>query len=181
MPGKVKSNTKQRILTVAIAVVLTLFVAYGISVFYEAPKYEKFCGVEPKPVYLNETSCNASEGKWNPNYYPCPAEANGISGKCAEGYCDADFTCRKEFDLRNEVYNRNVFVVSLFLGLVLMILGITLKLESVSVGIMGGGALVIFYGVMRYWGELGKYWRLLLLGLVLATLIWIGYKKFGKN
>src|SRR3989338_5191132 len=96
-----KSKVKQAILAVAIAIVLTIFIAYGISVFYEAPKYEKFCGAEPKPFYANQTSCEAGEGKWSPRDYPCPEGADGKIGKCEEGYCDANFKCGNEFSSKN--------------------------------------------------------------------------------
>ena len=52
-----------------------------------------------------------------------------------------------------------------------------LKLETVSSGIMGGGVLTIIYGTLRYWGEMSDIIRWILLGVVLALLIWIGYKK----
>lgn len=185
MEKRTKSKAKQVILSIAIAIVLTFFIAYGISVFYEAPKYENFCGMEPKPYYSNQTSCEAAEGKWQPRNYPCPEYAPeavvNVKEVCPGGYCDADFKCRTAFEAENEIYNRNVFIASLIFGMIFIILGIVLKLESVSAGIMGGGVLLVFYGVVRYWGELGKYWRLLVLGLVLAALIWVGYKKFGNK
>ncbi len=184
--GKI-SRVKPVILSIAIAIVLTFFIAYGISVFYEAPEYQDFCGTEPKPYYENQTACEAADGKWQPRNYPCPeyapGEARPINVKeiCPEGYCDSDFKCRTEFEAKNDIYNRNVFIASVLFGIAAIILGVVLALESVSTGIMGGGVLLIIYGVFRYWGELGKYWRLFVLGLVLAILIWIGYKKFGKK
>ena len=181
--SKSRSKTKQVLLSIAIAIVLMSFVAYGISVFYPSPKYEDFCGEIAKPYYSNKTSCEADGGKWQSRNYPCAvADVGKVTAEtCPEGYCDADFRCRTEFEARNEVYNRNVFFLSLVFGLLAIITGVTLGLESVSAGIMGGGVLLVLYGIIRYWGELGKYWRLFLLGLVLAALIWIGYKKFGKR
>jgi len=180
-----KSRTKQVILSIAIALVLTFFVAYGISVFYDSPKYEDFCGNDVKPYVANQTSCEALDGKWQPRNYPCPEYAPGTVANpkeiCPDGYCDADFTCRTEFESKNDIYNRNVFVASLIFGIIAIIAGVVLRLESVSAGIMGGGVLLTLYGVIRYWGELGKYLRLLVLGIVLAILIWIGYKKFGRK
>lgn len=171
------------VLAIAIALVLVFFVGYGISVFYEEPDFEEFCGVEPKidvSNILNETSCLEQGGQWS------PWGVDGESPRVAvpvkrEGYCDLYFECRQEFDGKWDVYNRNVFIISAILGLAIIVLGIVLKLESVSVGIMGGGALLILYGTMRYWGELGKYVRLAILGFVLVALIYLGYKKFGKR
>ena len=179
MKKEKKSMVKQTILTIAIALVLVFFVAYGISVFYESPQYEDYCGERTKtafPRFSNETACLENGGRWDPNQRPC---LEGV--ECPEGFCDADFTCRKEYDGARDLYNRDVFIASLILGLIIIVAGVLLKLESVSVGIMGGGVLLIFYGMIRYWGELGKFVRLGLLGAVLAALIWIGYKKFGDK
>ena len=189
MKKETKSKVKQVILSIAIALVLTVFVAYGISVFYESPKYENYCGNQPKPFYSNQTSCEAENGTWNPSgadpkaAQPCYdySTATPTLTKCAEGYCDLFLKCGKEFNEVNNVYNRNVFFTSLIIGLVVIFAGVVLKLESVSAGIMGGGVLLVLYGMIIYWGELGKYLRLFILGLVLAALIWIGYKKFGKK
>ncbi len=179
----VKSKAKQVILSIAIALVLVFFVAYGISVFYEAPEWEDFCGEEPKisvENILNESACLEKGGQWTPWGFEGPEMPREVVPK-GEGHCDLFFECRQEFEDTSDVYNRNVFIIALILGLGIIITGVILKLESVSVGIMGGGALLIFYGTMRYWGELGKYVRLAILGFVLAALIWIGYKKFGKK
>ena len=78
-----------------------------------------------------------------------------------------------------EIYNRNVFIISVIAGLVCVLIGgVKLKLESVSSGIMGGGVLSIIYGTIRYWGDLADVGRFAILGTVLAILIWIGYRKF---
>jgi len=183
MKRKVKSKPKQVVLAIAIALVLVFFVGYGISVFYEEPEFEDFCGEEPKisvENILNESSCLGQGGQWTPwgaSEVEIPRE---VIPK-GEGHCDMFFECRQEYDDSRDVYNRNVFIIALILGLAIVVTGITLKLESVSIGIMGGGALLILYGTIRYWGELGKYIRLVILGLVLVALIYLGYKKFGKK
>ena len=177
-----KSKAKQVILSIAIALVLVFFVAYGMNVFYESPKYQDFCDDPrvPKLVgeeLVNESVCLENGGRWTPRNYPCLED----DLRCPDGFCDQDFECREEYQQEREVYNRNVFITSSILGLAIVILGVLLKLESVSVGIMGGGALLIVYGTIRYWGELGKYIRLVILGLVLAALICLGYKKFRNK
>lgn len=192
MKDRTKSKVKQVILSIAIALVLVFFVAYGIGVFYEQPKYENFCNNGLKPVYnnqYNQSACEMSNGTWNPSdinpkvSQPCYdyTTATPTLTKCPEGYCDLYFKCNQAYQDINNVYNRNVFIVSLVLGILIILLGVVLKLESVSAGIMGGGVLLVLYGVVRYWGELGKYLRLSMLGIVLVLLIWIGYKKFGKK
>ena len=172
---KSKSPFKQTLLAIAIAIVLTAFVAYGISVFYESPDYEDFCPKLPRAVQTEET-CTAEGGLWSPAMRPCPQNE-----RCPEGYCDLHFECRQEYDQVHDQYNRNVFIASMIFGLIILVIGLTLKLESVSTGIMGGGVLTLFIGIIGYWGDLSKYVRLVLLGVLLLILIWIGYKKFGKK
>ncbi|MFC1685408.1 hypothetical protein ACFLZZ_00115 [Nanoarchaeota archaeon] len=189
MQEEQKSKVKQVILSIAIALVLVFFIGYGISVIYEEPDYEDYCGdYFDKPSYNDQVSCEEVGGKWTaPTTVPQPVREESFEGGPVimptetQGRCDSDFTCRKEHRSASDVYNRNVFATSLILGMIIIVLGIVLQLESVSVGIMGGGVMLIIYGTMRYWGELGKYFRLLILGLVLVALIWIGYKKFGSD
>ena len=40
-----------------------------------------------------------------------------------------------------------------------------------------GGIITLFFGTVRYWARLFDYARFIILGLVLALLIWLGYKK----
>jgi len=43
--------------------------------------------------------------------------------------------------------------------------------------LLGGGVLTIIYGTIAYWSELADWARFIILGITLAILIWIGYKK----
>ena len=83
-------------------------------------------------------------------------------------------------DERN-IYNRNVFIVSGIIGIIIIIVGAVLHLTSVSSGLFGGGVLTIIYGTMNYWSELGDIARFIILGIALGVLIYLGYKKFGKK
>ncbi|PIN75214.1 hypothetical protein COV17_04100 [Candidatus Woesearchaeota archaeon CG10_big_fil_rev_8_21_14_0_10_36_11] len=167
------SKVKRTILAVSIAIILALFVGYGIDTFYPNPEYTDFC--DENPIFIETVEqCTASGGQWEE--YRGPKPVDGISG-----WCNVQFECEAAFNQANEVYNKNVFIVTLFIGLLAVLLGgIVLKLESVSSGIMSGGALIIIYGTIRYWGDMAKYFRFAILGVVLAILIWIGYKKFKK-
>jgi hypothetical protein len=176
------SKFKNVLLAVAIAIVFVFFVGFGISSFYEEPKYEDFCEdeyLERYPRLIKETeSCafvEASEdlkaeckdkGKLAPNY-----DQDG----CVESYyCE---TCYDEYDDVRQVYNRNVFIVATGIGIIVLIIGFALKMASVSAGLMGGAILTIIYGTLRYWSDLLDIGRFLILGLTLAILIWLGYRK----
>jgi len=184
------SKFKQVLLAIAITLVFAFFIGFGISTFYKSPKYEDFCEEGfyerpyPRPID-NSVNCSYIEadeslknscrgiGKITPKY-----DQKG----CVESYyCE---TCYNEYDDVRENYNRNVFVVATGIGIIALIVGIGLKLASVSSGIMGGGILTIIYGTIRYWSGLQDYGRFIILGITLAILIWLGYKhskKFRKK
>ena len=183
------SKVKQILLAIAIAIIFSLFVGYGISTFYRSPKYDDFCkGKEfPRPYLesapIEKTNCtyimpdknltdDCNEKKGN-------LLANYDDKGCIESYyCEM---CMKNFEDKNEVYNRNVFIITLILGLTAIIIGgIVLKLASVSSGVLGGGILTVIYGTIRYWGQMPDVIRFIDLGLVLIVLIWISYKKLKK-
>ena len=71
------------------------------------------------------------------------------------------------------------------IGLAAIIGGMSLKkLEGIGSGLLGGGILVVLWSLgysWRYWSEFNEYVKLALLGLVLAVLIYFGYKKIEKR
>ena len=172
------SGLKRTILGISIAIILALFVGYGINTFYKPPKYEDFCEEELlRKIISTEEECLEVGGQWN----VAPERIIEEDKTVIKGFCNPNYTCEKEFRDVMEIYNRNVFIISVIIGLISVVLGgIILKLESVSTGIMGGGVLLILYGTIRYWGDLADVGRFIILGLVLGVLIWIGYKKFKK-
>jgi len=168
------SNIKETILGISIALILALFVGYGIQTFYDSPKYEDFCNLTTRDI-TTENDCLIQGGQW----VATPIKEGAELKK--EGFCDVQYSCRNDFDEASQKYNKVVFIIAIILGLSAVILGgVILKLPSVSAGIMGGGALTIIYGTLRYWGNLADVGRFFVLGIVLAVLIWIGYKKIKK-
>lgn len=172
------SKIKRAILGISIALILALFIGYGINTFYKPPKYENFCDEQIRmKIISSEEECLAVGGQWN----VAPERIAEENKTIIKGFCNPNYTCEKEYMGKREIYNRNVFVIAVIAGLISVVLGgIILKLESVSSGIMGGGVLSIIYGTIRYWGDLADVGRFFILGLVLAALIWIGYRKFKK-
>lgn len=182
------SKLKRTILGISIAIILALFVGYGINTFYKSPKYEDFCEEKfPEPVRIEKediAKCDAVQKSNMAFEDSCYRQEGIVRYETDEDGCqvaqECDM-CNKEYRKVMEIYNRNVFIIAVVAGLIAVVLGgIILKLESVSAGIMGGGVLSIIYGTLRYWGDMGDILRFIILGIVLAILIWIGYKKFKK-
>lgn len=174
MPKKPSAPSYQQvILAGAIAIVLVAFVMYALHTFYKEPQYNDFCQ-EPQPVFRdNQEACEAEQGRWNPQPGPCPEK-----GPC--GWCEYDYACRKDYEQAIKPHKRNRFIIISTIGVLLVVTGLLLKLAAVSGGISVGGVILLIIAVVGYWDEFGEYVRLLLLGLLLAALIFIAYKKFGK-
>jgi len=180
-PPKKVSKVKQTILAIAIAIVLALFVGWGIYTIHPGPKYEQICSYATKPVppTITEANCAQYGGTWNsyPEVQKCTP---GV--ECPQGFCDMYSKCQKEFQDADNAYSRLVFIIATIIGLIAVVVGgVVLRLESVSTGIMGGGVLCIIYGVIRYWGAASNWLRLIILGVILAILIWMGYKKLNPK
>ena len=77
------------------------------------------------------------------------------------------------------IHNRNVFIISGIIGIIIIIIGAILRITSVSAGLFGGGVLTIIYGTTNYWSELGDLARFVILGIALIVLIYLGYKGFS--
>lgn len=178
------SRIKEIILALAIVVILNLFFNYGVFTFYKSPDYEKFCPVElNQKAYTDKNSCEAVGGRWfenneSPKYYrgevPIPVEPQSDQ----KGWCDATAKCRESYETVRDVYDRNVFIILVVLGLISLGLGfLVINASPVANGFLGGGLLSLIIGTVRYWSSMDDYLRFIILGLALAALIWLGYKK----
>ncbi|MFH0978457.1 MAG: hypothetical protein V1837_04105 [Candidatus Woesearchaeota archaeon] len=174
------SKVKQTILGVAIAIVLALFVGFSIHAVKPGPEYNDYCKNVATPPTMTEAACNATGGVWNP--YPSKQKCEPGVIECPQGFCDMYSKCQKQYEDADKGYTKNVFIAATILGLIAVALGgFILKLESVSSGLMGGGVISIIYGIIRYWSNASNYLRVIILGLTLAILIWMGYKKLNPE
>lgn len=166
-----RSPVLKWVLVLSIMVVANLFINYAISTVYHTPKYEEYCPMMTAPVkdYSTQSACLAVGGQWNAQVTP-DSKING--------YCDADFTCRKGYDTAQQSYDRNVFVVRVVVGLILLSLGFFLRLsETFSLALSFAGFLSLIIGSTLFWGSMQDYIRVIVLGLALAFLIWLAVKK----
>ena len=193
---------KNIILGISIAIIFAFFVGFGISAFYESPERSDFCDEEKSfRAYQTEEECQTQGGKWQAygekpraaipenqllctRTYTSDEDEYILNCRSQEspdsltGYCDIDFYCHQEYEDVNEKYNRNVFIIAAIIGIItLLIGGFILKHESVSPGLMGGGLITIIYGVIRYWQYAGDKLRVVILGIILAMLIYFAYKR----
>lgn len=170
-PTKIKTI----ILAVVIAIVLTAFVIYLIQAIYPSPSYDRYCNINPPNIEnMTQQICELNNGTWIPQNIQC------FKAPCPQGYCDFYQKCNQEYQNSQDSYNLVVFMVAVIVGIVSVSAGIILALPSVSSGLMLGGAFLVFYGTITYWYKLSNWLRVIMLGVALAILIWLGYRKL-KN
>jgi hypothetical protein len=92
-------------------------------------------------------------------------------------------TCNKEFQNAQSNYNFKIFLVTALLGLVAIILGLYLPKdinslnEWIGTGFMFGGLISVFIGTARYFGDMHKIVRPIIIFIELILVILITYKK----
>lgn len=176
--GLKKSGFIKWCLVLAIAIVTNLFISYATQVLYPEPQYEHFCPEKQvnKPA-SDEASCISVGGQWNEN-----VASDGIMtvpGSELKGYCNEDFTCSNNYEDTLSLYNRNVFVVFVIAGILLLIASVFLAgSQAASLGLSFGGVLALIIGSVRYWSDMDDVLRVLLLGVALCALFWVAWKKF---
>lgn len=162
-------------LVFAIAIVTNLFITYAVQVLYPEPQYEDFCPQKQVNKALSdEATCVSMGGQWNENVMnekaPFPEPA---------GYCNEDFTCSQTYQDSYSLYNRNVFVVFVVGGVILLASSVFLTGSSAaSLGLSFAGVLALIIGSIRYWSDMDDILRVALLGIALGSLLGIAWKKF---
>lgn len=174
-------------LIISIIIVSNLFFHFATRLVYKQPQFENFC--QAKQVNIEpgtKDDCLAVGGSWNegPQNKPVPANIDNqgriIPGP-ANSYCDIYFTCQKDFNSANELYRRNIFLILVLLGLISLIIGLTLSIsEVISLGLSYSGILAFIVASIQYWSAMDDYLRVIILGLALAVLIYLGYNKFKQ-
>lgn len=161
--------------TFGIIIVLNLFFSYSLKVAYNSPEREDFC--EEKQVIekvANQEECVSKGGQWN--------EAReafiGDQDRIEVGQCNLNFSCEKDFMTALEKYEKKVFVTLIVLGLGSIVIGLVLvSYATVATALSFGGVLTFVIASIRYWQFASEYLQVVILGLALAALIYIGIKK----
>ena len=167
-------DKKKVLISIAIALIFALFIGYGIEVFHDAPEMNDYC---PDKVYEidNEKDCTAASGKWQAYEEIPESEPRPVSA--VKGNCQNSIECYTNYELITAQHDKIVFIVAIIVGILAVITGIILKKDVIGTGILSGGILLILYGTLRYWRHADEILKFVLLGITLAILIWIAYKK----
>ena len=176
-------------LAIGIAIILAIFIGYGLYVAYEPPKYdytqqnscyETYNCNKPQQDCYEQFNYNYS----NPSYKTCQSLTNTPEYNA----CQNNFEeCNNEYTKTTASYKyyRNCFFILLVFGLAFVLLGALLtSFEGIGSGLIGGGILIIIWSVVytwSYWMHVNKVLRLIALGIVLVILMLLGYWKIESR
>jgi hypothetical protein len=174
---------KKVMLSIGVGILSALFIGFLIEAIYPSPAYEDFCknSFDVPPTQVSKqavcdytydttmrTTCTQNRGNIIQEF--------DSKGCVMKESCDY---CQKDYQAADERYNRVLFYVTAPIGLVMILLGLYLptSIDAISSGILFGGILTMLQITARVFGSLGRWPRVILLGLELTLVIWIGVKK----
>jgi hypothetical protein len=147
------------IYVLAIAVALVLLVVAGVEAFYPAPQYPEYPDyTEPAPAY-NSTEYREWQQEWE--------EQQQEWMQLLEEY-------RQETAGRD----KNIFFIVLPLGAIFAVVGtfVQRRQDIFGAGLILGGIGTMVFAVVPY--DLGSLPRFIGVAVILAVLIFVGYKVF---
>jgi hypothetical protein len=153
------------LVSIILTVVVVAAVNVGLTIFLDEPEYGDFCDWEKMPITIDTIEvCESVGGKWTSQEIKC------VSEPCPQGFCDADFICREEYDKARDDFNQIRFYVFAIIGLLLLIGGLFIDdISFRSVGLASGGIL-IFEGVVTNFDN-----KITVFVLLLIILVVFGY------
>ena len=172
-------------LIIAIVIVANLFFNYATSLIYVEPVYDNFCPANVyNKAYDDKNICLENGGMWSEQVTPIIQNDTKISSSAKtqiSGYCNVTYTCQQKYEESHNLYNRNVFIVLVSLGVLSLIVGAFVGgIQLLSTAFSWSGVLSIVIASMRYWSSADSLIRVIILGVALGALIWLAIKKFSK-
>ncbi len=166
-------------LIVAIVIVMNLFFNYAVSLVYNEPTYDQYMpSTQVVQNITTQEACVTAGGQWN-DYAPAPAPQKGET--VPAGYCDQNYTNQKNFEAALKIYDRNVFITLVVLGIISIVIGAFVSVAIIPAAFSWGGVLSLIIASIRYWGNADKLFKVIILACALGVLVWLAVKKFGNK
>lgn len=170
-----------------IGILYAIFVHSLIEAVYQSPDYEDYCGIEkPRPMYpvdrpeksdcplLEQIECE-SGGMID---YTYDSEGCPVSSSC--NYCNAGL------DKAREKHGLIVFIISSVMALIAITVGLLIPDDKnslnqwIGTGFLLGGLITLFVGTARYYADMTRFLRPVVMLIELAIVIYLAYKKLKK-
>ena len=184
-------KVKEVAMVVALSILSAFFVGLLVDALYQEPKHGDYCKNSYRPYYEKpyppervcpEYNLTAQERE---QIRQCQEEGKGFpefdmdDRGCQLSYKTCNY-CERDYQHSSALYTRNVFFIVVPLGLLAILFGLFIGYEVVGSGMMFGGILLVAYGTMRYFSEMSKLMRVVVIFLELVILIVISIKKLKK-
>jgi len=161
------------IVSIILTVIIVSLVNVGISIFFEGPEYEDFCGeVRPSPVMKEEEEIVCTQ-----DVKECP-DGTTVSRdplrNCEFPPCKSEFqTCQKEYEEARDSYNQVRFYILAAIGFVLLLVGLfSPELLFQITGLAAGGILVTEGIVTNFENKIVVFISLLLILVIFGIVAW---------
>lgn len=155
--------------TIFVGLLIASFVGFGIEAFYPTPSYPEYpTACEGKAVVVPDGSSQPITGSESEECTRLLQEYNTAS----EEHRDAE-----------NIHNRNVSLIALTISIIILAgsLALAHKIDILADGLVLGGTLTLFYGIIRGLMTDQAGYRFAVVGVgLLATLV-IGYLKFVRG
>jgi uncharacterized membrane protein len=180
-------DAKRLAMVLGIAVLLPLFLGLFVDAVYEAPRYDDYCkNYNIYPVYKEPVvGINCPDPyTTNPQYKECIDNKGNVIPRYDSNNCQVFSSCdycSRDYDTANQEYNRNIFLILAPLGFMIVVVGIYVVVEYMGAALMFAGLITLFYATVRYFSDMSKILRALVVLIELILIIWIGYKKIGSR
>lgn len=141
-----------------LALIISLFVGFGINVFYEGPKPPAY----NDSIDYQKDDCLTTEQL---------AERKTIDGEL------------ESYQEKLNTQNRNVSVIAIIFSIILLVLSLTVltKNKLWGDGVLLGGLLTLVYGIIRGMASMESKYQFIAVSIGLAIALILGYYKFGKD
>ncbi len=181
----------RKLMVVFVIAILYAILSFSIiSAVKEQPDYIDYCLKESYNLpYAMSKNCSYTEPS-KELVKSCKDQKGEIrykkdkSGCNSIPYCE---TCMAEYHNARKNYNFFAFIVSSIMGVIAILIGIFLKPEKnelhkwVSSGFLLGGLFCLFFGTIRYYYEMNRLLRPVIIFIELALVIFLFYREMRKD
>lgn len=165
----VSKTARNFVIGLAVFILASFVVVYGLNMIIEKPNYEDFCGGNLYEID-NAATCASAGGIWK-NYSTTEKETLVRAGECS-----SPIKCYDDYNEANKKFRKIIFLFSVPLGVIIIVLGaLIFSINSVGIGLMLAGVFTLIYGAGGYW-QYGENWMRFLASLVgLIAVIFFAY------
>ena len=150
------------IYTVFIGVLFATLVGVGIAAFYPQPKHPDY------PIRLS--------------YPKEPALQTETDRQTLIKEQEAYEKKSKEFQEKNQLYNRNVSIIAIVFAIAALVVSLTFlkTLLMIADGLLLGGLLTLLYSIIRGFETQDNMFRFIVVAIGFVVAVAVGYIKFTK-